>query len=109
MQTVLTWLMDSTELALCSRTPESAILAAAIMYVRVMRRKRAMGTTSRQRTNTSRVWPRSSWVMNMDLKMVITKRIAAMSIRMLVMVCVSICSGVFLEVNLLAILSIWEA
>ena len=101
--------MDSTELALCRRTPESAILAAAIMYVSVIRRNSAIGTTSRHRTNTSRVCPRSSCVMKIDLKMVMMKRIAAMSIKMFVMVWVSICSGVFFDVNFLALLSIWEA
>ena len=109
MQTVSTWLIDSTELDLCRSTPESAILAAAIMYVSVMSRKSAMGTTSRQRTKTSRIWPKATWVMKRDLKMVRTNRIPAMSMRILVIVPVSIWRGVSLEVNFLALLSIWEA
>ena len=55
MQTVSTWLIDSTELALCRSTPLSAMRIAAIMYVRVISRKSAMGTMSRQRTKISRV------------------------------------------------------
>ena len=109
MQTVSTWLMDSTELDLCRSTPESAILAAAIMYVSVISRNNAIGTTSRQRTNASRVSPKDSCVRNIDLNMVMTKRMAAMSIRILVIVPVSIWSGVFLDVNFLALLSILDA
>ena len=68
-----------------------------------------MGTTSRQSTNTSSVCPRFSCVKRIDLNMVRTNRMAAMTIRILVMVPVSIWSGVSFDVNFLALFSIWEA
>ena len=108
MQTVSTWLMDSTEPDLCRSTPESAMRMAAIMYVRVISRNRAMGTTSRQSTKTSRVWAMLE-SMKIDLMMVRMNSTAAMAIRNLVTVPVSICSGVLLEVNSLALLSIFDA
>ena len=81
---------------------------AAIMYVRVISRKSAIGTMSRQRTKISRVWAMFE-SMKMDLMIVRMKSTPAIDIRSLVTVPVSIWRGVFFDVNFLALFSILEA
>ena len=114
IQTISTWLMDSTELNLCRRTPVLAILIAVSMYVIVIRRKRAMGTISRQMTkisSTSSIPALSNRLAPLITETMTEKnrRTNDIVISAVVMVVVSICKGVFLEVNFLALDSICDA
>ena len=107
MQTVSTWLMDSTELEFCRRTPESAMRTAAIMYVRVIRRNRAIGTMSSTMTACL-----SESTTSMFLNMLSTtskaRKMNARIISISVTALVSTWRGVFFFSNFFALLSILE-
>ena len=101
MHTVSTWLRDSTAPDSCSSTPLSAILTAAIMYVMTIRRNSAIGTMSSMMVMVEMISlkPCPSIIWPMAAK---TDMISAMIIRTIVIVWVSICSGVFLDTDFFA-------
>ena len=112
MQTVFTWLMDSTELERCRSTSLSAMRMAAIMYDITISRNSAMGTMSRTMTRlrSTFFWISShvSYFIRLRTRSS-AKNMNAMDISSLVTADVSIWRGDILFLYFFALTSILDA